>query len=593
MKFSLLSQTNIKTKLILVFLLCAVLPIIIIAVSATVVYSRSIQSQIDTLLDYSLTQGEQIVSEKLDSTEDLLVNLVTNYNVVNYGRDIDGGEKVSTGTYFMREELAKGISMRSDVRVAVFIANNLDYCAYDKDNHIVSELFFYDQEERKKLYDACIENSYATLLPTENLVRSTGKDNYLFFIGIPVRDFIFQKSYGVLLLGVRESSLALLSAESGGQTDIDKLLSSKNIIVDGQDRIISHRGKKFIGQTLDDFVSEEISRAYILKEYPIQDSDWRLVDIVDRDGMLQDVKNYSAIVLAFSLLTAGVFAVLTVTLTTKYSRSIRNILAGIQSFGKGDRNVRIEVEERDELLSIARQFNHMAARINSLIDNLQEEKKNTEIAVNQKRKSELKALESQINPHFLYNTLDTINWMAIDNGQEEISEMLSDLGSLLRYSISNIDVIVFLAAEIEWNKKYLYLQQARFNHSFTCEYRIEDEALQFPIYKLVLQPIIENAVIHGFDGVKTGGLLTISAKVRENMLYLEIWDNGNGMEPEVLENLTAYINNDELFDGNSIGLKNTVNRLRLYYAGEAKIKIESEPGKGTKVFLEIPYREKF
>ena len=105
--------------------------------------------------------------------------------------------------------------------------------------------------------------------------------------------------------------------------------------------------------------------------------------------------------LAFSLLTAGIFAVVTFTITTRYSRSIRNILEGIQSFGSGDRSARIEVEEKDELLSIARQFNHMAARINSLITNLQEEKRNTEIAVNQKRKSELKALNPKSIPIFV------------------------------------------------------------------------------------------------------------------------------------------------------------------------------------------------
>ena len=141
MKFSLLRQTNVKTKLILVFLLCAVLPIVIIAFSATAVYSGSIQRQIDTLLDYSLTQGEQIVSEKLDSTQDLLVSLVTDTNIVNYGREIDRGD-TGAGMYFMKEELTEGISKNPDVRVVVFISNNLDYCTYDKDNHIVSELTF-------------------------------------------------------------------------------------------------------------------------------------------------------------------------------------------------------------------------------------------------------------------------------------------------------------------------------------------------------------------------------------------------------------------------------------------------------------------
>jgi two-component system sensor histidine kinase YesM len=308
--------------------------------------------------------------------------------------------------------------------------------------------------------------------------------------------------------------------------------------------------------------------------------------------MFKSVRSYGVLVILISIVTTALFFMLIITVTNRYSNSVMQISKGIKSFGEGQMDVKLDYEQKDELFGIAKQFNKMTTRINNLVNTLEKQKEDIEIAVNLKRESELRALESQINPHFIYNTLDTINWIAIDKNEEEISEMLSTLGSLLRYSISNIDNMVILESEIQWIKKYMYLQEIRFNNSFECVYNISKEALKFPIHKMLLQPAIENAIIHGFEGVKSGGIIKVAAFLNEdNMLCIEISDNGHGIDEYVLQQIKEYINNDELFDGNNIGVKNIVNRIKLYYLGQAAIDIQSKKGQGTNIKLTLPYKE--
>ena len=194
-----------------------------------------------------------------------------------------------------------------------------------------------------------------------------------------------------------------------------------------------------------------------------------------------------------------------------------------------------------------------------------------------------------VNPHSLYNTLDSINWRAIDAGEEEISDMLGILGSLLRYSISNINGIVPLSVEIEWLKKYVFLQRERFNDSFDCVYDVAENCLDYPIYKMLLQPLIENSILHAFRETKEGGIITVKAFIREDQkLQISIKDNGSGMSCEQLENLRKNILEKKALDSRSIGISNVVNRLKIYYHDEAEIRVESELGYGTELVLVIP-----
>ena len=169
--------------------------------------------------------------------------------------------------------------------------------------------------------------------------------------------------------------------------------------------------------------------------------------------------------------------------------------------------------------------------------------------------------------------------------------MLGTLGSLLRYSVSNIDVIVLLRAEIEWTQKYVFLQKDRFHQSFDCEYEITEEAMDFPVYKMLLQPIIENSIIHAFENIHEGGRILVQAFVRQDgKLEIHVRDNGKGMDSDTLERLRKDILPGEKLNSRSIGISNVASRLHVYYHGEADMKINSDPQMGTEVILLIPYQ---
>lgn len=181
---------------------------------------------------------------------------------------------------------------------------------------------------------------------------------------------------------------------------------------------------------------------------------------------------------------------------------------------------------------------------------------------------------------------------AIENDEEEISDMLATLGSLLRYSVSNIESMVCLEAEISWLKKYVFLQRDRFQNSFDCVYDVTEDAMGFPVYKMLLQPIIENTILHAFENVKEGGMINIEACVRKDgKLEIHIRDNGCGMDTLTLERIRKEIGENGALNSESIGISNVIHRLRIYYQEEADIMVKSKLGSGTEFILVIPRKD--
>jgi two-component system sensor histidine kinase YesM len=213
----------------------------------------------------------------------------------------------------------------------------------------------------------------------------------------------------------------------------------------------------------------------------------------------------------------------------------------------------------------------------------------TSEAVKLQKEAEIRAIEAQINPHFLYNTLDCINWMAIEKEEYEISKMLKSLGQILRYSINQSNKIVSFSQEIQWLKQYLYLQESRFDNSFKTEIKFEEEVLEFKIHKLMLQPLIENSIIHGFEGYTSGGVLEVSIEIKEADIVIFIKDNGKGMDSEKVKYINSLVSEAKIINkGEHIGIENVISRLRIYYGDYYKFNIESEIGRGTSICIRIP-----
>ena len=205
-----------------------------------------------------------------------------------------------------------------------------------------------------------------------------------------------------------------------------------------------------------------------------------------------------------------------------------------------------------------------------------------------KNQAQIRALESQINPHFLYNTLDAINWMALDKEEDEISRMIGNLGFILRYTMNQSNAMVTVTEVERWLQSYVALYQLRYRHSFSFQISVEPEVAFVRIYKLLLQPVIENAILHGIKEVE-GGMIRVDIGKTDgaDKIYIIVEDNGCGMDEEKVERYNDR--NRKPGPDEHIGLANVFERIELYYGEEGSWHITSVKGIGTTVEILLPY----
>ena len=308
------------------------------------------------------------------------------------------------------------------------------------------------------------------------------------------------------------------------------------------------------------------------------DNDWVLVQTISEKEFNKKIYRVIGLttLVIFTLLLASILLIRR--LTMQVTKPTQELLHSMKMFGRGDLTQRVSIEHNDEIGQIGREYNRMAESIETQIEKIYK------LEITQKQ-AEIDFLSMQINPHFLYNALDTISWMAIMEGSEGISEMTIALADLLRAQLKK-DRFISIGEEIKTVKDYLYIQKERFGDHISVEYVIDEMALQLKIPNFILQPLIENAIVHGLEPKIDKGLLKIEINQRNGFVHFIITDNGVGMEADEIEQLYALC---RLNDTNqNIGLKNVYRRLLLCYGEKSELLIESEKNKGTKISFCIP-----
>jgi two-component system, sensor histidine kinase YesM len=285
------------------------------------------------------------------------------------------------------------------------------------------------------------------------------------------------------------------------------------------------------------------------------------------------------IVLAFS--TAAAWFI-----SGSISNPIRELRKMAASIAEGNLNVRVENKNTDEIASLGASLNTMAGKLKELLDNSIKEQENL-------KKSELKALQAQINPHFLYNTLDTIVWMAEANKSEQVIEIVGALSKFFRITLSKGKDFISVKDEIEHVRSYLIIQKIRYRDILNFRIEVDEDILDYKILKLILQPIVENALYHGIKNRRSGGEILIKGSKRdeEYAILFEIIDNGIGMTEEKLNEVQAELNNNNvepLIKESGFGLNNVHKRIKLYYGKDYGLFIQSEYNKGTHISICIP-----
>jgi two-component system sensor histidine kinase YesM len=309
----------------------------------------------------------------------------------------------------------------------------------------------------------------------------------------------------------------------------------------------------------------------------------RIVKIFDYTTLTAGVKKYSLYARATLLVLVVLFFVYTGTFFRSIIRPLRKVILHMKNVGKGDMSVRVKAEGLAELNSLCETFNRMVEKIGQLTRQI-------ELKERQRVQAEIEALQCQINPHFLSNTLNSIKMMASMVGAESIRKMTGALMNILTESFSQNGVIVPLETEVANLEHYIYIMKVRFGDSFDVTFDIREEIKNLHIMKMLIQPILENSIIHGVREIERKGWIKIIGWRQADLLYFEIADNGVGMSEATLR--TIWNEQEHPHKGlNCIGIRNVHERIRLNYGDVYGLTIKSERDQGTSVTLVLPVIE--
>jgi two-component system sensor histidine kinase YesM len=323
----------------------------------------------------------------------------------------------------------------------------------------------------------------------------------------------------------------------------------------------------------------------------VKDTGWKVVTYVPLRELFRDVYALQRIIILLCAVTVVILSLFNLAIAMSFVNPINRLVKGMKMVQKDNRVVHIEDDREDEMGFLNKTFNEMSREINHLVTWVYREQIT-------RKDAELKALQSQINPHFLFNTLESINWMARLNNVPEISETVTDLSDLMEASIGRDDRLIPVEEEFRYSEKYIALVKRRFEDKIQFTAQIQEEAAEVKIPRLLIQPLVENAVYHGIEKLRGRGEISLNALIQQENLVITVMDSGPGIDKAELDDLNQKLSmgNDEYFrtlakqEKKSIGIENVNRRIKLFYGDSYGLKIESEQGSYTRVVVSLPVK---
>ncbi len=595
------NKASLQTKLIRLFLIASAIPILFISFFSYYNISNTLKKNTEELTVNNLEQTSKSLNIWLESYEDILYQIYTNDDVVALVDNLNQGKDVAVSKNQLRRFMQGILYTKEYIRSITIITSGGMLISYDQLSAVSNvqswiENFSLSQEE---LYTEISGDNLTHTYPTEYGASFANKDYYLFHLAHRVIDYKnLNKRNAIAIVSIdekllREACLTTSEADNGE--------SGFNFIVDEKGRIISYidqekltyqaaasmsapeeRKEAYLNFATDEMkVKKDYLSVYV---YHNDDLNWDIINVTNQRDAISKLSLQQRIVIVVSMVSLFVAITLTVLLSRRLVSSVKKVVTTMHAVSSGNLKSRVEIEKKMPL-----EVEYIAIQFNDMLGILDEAMKKEKEAGERQLEAEIKALEAQINPHFLYNTLDTINWMAIDKEDYDISNAISSLAQILRYAIKNSNAMVEIRQELEWLKNYVFLQQIRLKNSFRYEVNADPEILDCKIHKLILQPFIENAIVHGFDGVAREHFLSIRLEPQKDDICITIKDNGKGIEPSLVDEINCKMFRS-MDRGSHIGMENVISRLRMYYGEEANVKVSSIMGEETEVILLLPRR---
>lgn len=578
-----LTNKSTKFKMIIIYLFVSIIPIITVQMISVKLYSNDVEIKINQVLDSNLVQISQNVEGKMDSLKNIMYSIHVDEQFLKELKNFDMEQIVQNAIVanHMVSVFTKYVYNEHSILNITLVNNYGRNISYNgRNNKIEGDL---DQLFVERLFG----NIGGNISVTDTLINTyfaPSNNNRIFYMVMPIKDIETGVKKGAMAMGVDARLLSDIWNIRSASTEF----KIRYYMTNQEDVVQFAENAEDIGSKLNDCLDDPSE--YVLQSRAVEDTPWKIYAIVKRDEMLKEIYSSTFKSILITLLCFILSIGIIIIFTNSFTATINNLVMAMKNVQKGEFSVEIKANTKNELLIVETSFNKMVKKIEALINEIKAKQDENIYLIEKQKIAELKALEAQINPHYIYNTLNCINWMAIDKGELEISQALKCLAQIMRYSISRISEEVPLEREMEWLENYLFLQKIRMVDKFDYQLVVEEDTVDFPIHKLLMQPIIENALIHGFENVEIGGQITVEAKLDEHKrLVISITDNGKGMTEEILKGLTENMKSlEEEEKHQSIGMKNVYQRIKSYYGEESDLVIQSEIKKGTTIQLIIP-----
>lgn len=574
----LLKVENIRSKLLLYFFTLILLPIVTLGVLGNVIYSKSIEDQANIHTEQMIEQVTRNVEFYIHDMDNIIYYLSNDPQVIAFlqltsKENRDESEKSDIEvkrilkTYTDIHPEVAGILVANDDNL--YISNGMQRISRDP---LMDEVWYKRSMASPKtmqLFSKPIGRNIKT-----NLNYSADE---VVSITKAVIDPVTGKHLGVILIDLKLDKIKeVIEAITLGKSGFLYIMDANGGIVYAPVNPIVYRVKnEWLTDSTNSIVKKIQGSDFQIIYKDSAYTNWKTIGIFSLNETLNEVtvlRHYSVLIGIITLVLAVVVAIF---FTASIAKPLSKLGSLMKKAEEGDLSVRFNSKYNDEIGRLGNSFNHMIKEISNLIDMVYAEQQ-------RKREAELITLQAQIKPHFLYNTLYTIQWMAQEHGAQDVVTILGALANLFRIGLSKGKEIISVHEELEHVQSYLAIQKARYEDKLKYEVNFDEEILNYNVLKLILQPLVENAIYHGIHARRGGGKITITGKVAEGKLCFSVADNGIGITPEKLKGIRQLLDNNHVESVKAgFGIFNVNERIRLSFGREYGLAYSSIYQEGT------------
>lgn len=581
---------TIKQKMLLMIILFMILPTLVIPFITTSAYEKILESKINT-------SSRQNLSQIANSLEVVINSMAASSTIL--GTDKELREVLKKPKTDIQLQEVDNIKLFREKMDQLLNATLLPYscsiliAGFNGSLYtsgIDTKLKFEDIESQQWYKDALAERGsilwlapareYFTFIPEED-------SNSIALARLILNDIDGFCGVVVITLDIQRKNRSLFEANEQTGNSGFYIINSEGGVIYPSSRLMSNdplwKEQPFTKFT-DISGTESLTvggKKLVVNSLDIRRTGWKILQVIPYDEMTKEMKDVRSLVITFQIILTIALLFAALGISTNIANPMHRLAQLMGQVPKGNFGIRMKVKAKgsSEINKLGSSFNDMVKEMENLFNEVHH-------AYQLREKAQLEALQAQVNPHFLLNTLNSIRWMATLSGATNVSDMITALADLLDTTLYRKDEMVELSEEVQCLKNYITLQKMRYGDKFELFNEIPEQLLSYKVPILILQPLVENAIIHGFHNSDGGGIIILKGNISDDNISIEVQDNGQGIREEVLENLLAETG-EKKNKYNRIGVKNVHDRIRLIYGKEYGLKINSS-GEGTRIEITLP-----